>query len=149
MLRARHGLHDRRPNIILTFTVRDTQRSPGIRDLNLLARLAVHHAHGLFLAGGKWQSEPEPHAIYEQDLDKVAALRSLAKDGPTPRTLAQAALQFTLLHDAVTTVIPGAKNAGQVKVNVDAVRAPALSAEDRALIDRVTPSAGGRKIWPA
>jgi aryl-alcohol dehydrogenase-like predicted oxidoreductase len=102
-----------------------------------------------FAAGdfrSKWLSEPEQKAVYEQDLAKVEELRKLAQG---TRTLAQSALQFTLLHEAVSTVIPGAKNAEQVSANVGAVRAPALSASDRALIDRVTPPGGGRKIWPA
>ena len=91
----------------------------------------------------KWQTEPDQNAIYKQDLAKVKQLAPLAREG---RSLAQAALQFTLAHDAVTTVIPGAKNADQVRANLPG--AP-LAAADRALIDRVTPPGGGRKIWPA
>jgi aryl-alcohol dehydrogenase-like predicted oxidoreductase len=91
----------------------------------------------------KWQSDPEQKATYRDDLRKVEELASLARDG---RTLAQAALQFTLDHPAVSTVIPGAKNARQVRANLPG--AP-LEAADRALIDRVTPPGGGRKIWPA
>jgi aryl-alcohol dehydrogenase-like predicted oxidoreductase len=94
----------------------------------------------------KWLSDPEQKAIYGQDLAKVSELEGLVKE---ERTLAQAALQFALLPDAVTSIIPGAKNARQVKANVAAARASALSSEDRALIDRVTPPGGGRKIWPA
>jgi aryl-alcohol dehydrogenase-like predicted oxidoreductase len=83
--------------------------------------------------------------VYRQDLKKVAELSPLV----TPRrTLAQAALQFTLAHPAVTTVIPGARNARQVEANLGAARG-LLSADDRSLIDRVTPRGGGRKIWPA
>jgi aryl-alcohol dehydrogenase-like predicted oxidoreductase len=91
----------------------------------------------------KWQSDPEQKATYRDDLRKVEELSSLARGG---RTLAQAALQFTLEHPAVSTVIPGAKNARQVRANLPG--AP-LEAADRALIDRVTPPGGGRKIWPA
>jgi aryl-alcohol dehydrogenase-like predicted oxidoreductase len=93
-----------------------------------------------------WLSQPEQHAVYTQDLAKVRELRALEHGG---RTLAQAALQLTLDHDAVSTVIPGARNVRQVQANVAAARAPALSRDDRALIDRVTPPGGGRKIWPA
>ena len=93
-----------------------------------------------------WLTDPAQRAVYEQDLEKVEGLRALARDD---RTLAQAALQFALLHPAVTTVIPGAKNPAQVTANVAAARVTALSASDRALIDRVTPRGGGRKIWPA
>jgi aryl-alcohol dehydrogenase-like predicted oxidoreductase len=91
----------------------------------------------------KWLSDPEQNATYRSDLEKVRALGGLAKGG---RTLAQAALQFTLEHEAVSTVIPGAKNARQVRANLPG--AP-LDAADRALIDRVTPRGQGRKIWPA
>jgi aryl-alcohol dehydrogenase-like predicted oxidoreductase len=91
----------------------------------------------------KWQTDPEQNAVYKRDLAKVKELTALARDG---RSLAQAALEFTLAHDAVTTVIPGAKNAEQVKANLPGLP---LSAADRALIDRVTPRGGGRKIWPA
>lgn len=91
----------------------------------------------------KWLTDPDQNATFKQDLAKVRELAPLAQEG---RTLAQAALQFPLLHDAVTTVIPGAKNARQVHANLPG--AP-LDARDRALIDRVTPPGGGRKIWPA
>jgi aryl-alcohol dehydrogenase-like predicted oxidoreductase len=91
----------------------------------------------------KWQSDPEQNAVYRQDLAKVKELAPLAREG---RTLAQAALQFTLAHEAVSSVIPGAKDARQVRANLPG--AP-LGSADRALIDRVTPPGGGRKIWPA
>ncbi|MEY2930677.1 MAG: hypothetical protein RL033_1426 [Pseudomonadota bacterium] len=94
----------------------------------------------------KWLSDPEQNAIYRRDLGHVAELRELERGG---RTLAQAALQFTLEHPAVSTVIPGARDARQVASNVGAASAPALQREDWALIDRVTPPRGGRKIWPA
>ena len=90
-----------------------------------------------------WQNDPGQNAVYKQDLAKVRQLAPLARQG---RTLAQAALEFTLGHEAVTTVIPGAKNAQQVQANLPGL---ALDAADRALIDRVTPTGGGRKIWPA
>jgi aryl-alcohol dehydrogenase-like predicted oxidoreductase len=94
----------------------------------------------------KWLEDPEQNAVYRQDLAKVQELSALERGG---RTLAQAALQFTLAHPAVSTVIPGARNAQQVESNIAAVSAPALSREELALIDRVTPPGGGRKIWPA
>jgi aryl-alcohol dehydrogenase-like predicted oxidoreductase len=94
----------------------------------------------------KWQSDPAQNAVFKQDLAKVKELAPLAQGS---RTLAQAALQFTLLHPAVTSVIPGVKSPEQVRSNLAALNAPALGAQDRALIDRVTPIGGGRKIWPA
>jgi len=76
----------------------------------------------------------------------VSQLRALERGG---RSLAQAALQFTLAHPAVSTVIPGARNARQVASNLGAATAAPLSKEDWALIDGVVPPRGGRKIWPA
>jgi aryl-alcohol dehydrogenase-like predicted oxidoreductase len=91
----------------------------------------------------KWLSDAEQNATYREDLKKVQELEPLARSG---RTLAQAALQFTLAHDAVTTVIPGAKSSRQVRANLPG--AP-LGTAEHALIDRVTPPGRGRKIWPA
>jgi aryl-alcohol dehydrogenase-like predicted oxidoreductase len=61
-------------------------------------------------------------------LAKVEQLRPLANN----RTLAQLALQFTLAHPAVTTVIPGAKNVRQMNDNVQAGLLPPLSAAEMA-----------------
>jgi aryl-alcohol dehydrogenase-like predicted oxidoreductase len=94
----------------------------------------------------KWLTDPAQNAVYLADLAKVRALSALTN---AERTLAQAALQFTLLHPAVTTVIPGVKTPAQVRTNLAALTAPPLDSADRALIDGVTPAGGGRKIWPA
>ena len=94
----------------------------------------------------KWLTDPEQNVEFKNDLAKVGTLQSLVSP---ERTLAQAALQFVLKHDAVTTVIPGARNTRQVMANLAAAEAPALSAEEMALIGRVSPPGGGRKIWPA
>lgn len=94
----------------------------------------------------RWQADPAERAVYRQDLEKVEKLRALARGG---RSLAQLALQFAMAHPAVTTVIPGAKTAGQLRENVSAARLPALTAEERAVIDGITPPGDGRKIWPA
>ena len=92
-----------------------------------------------------WHEEPDQWAVYLDDLQKVAQLRPLANN----RTLAQLALQFTLAHPAVTTVIPGAKNVRQMQDNVQAGLLPPLSAAEMAQIDTIVPPGGGRKIWPA
>jgi len=92
-----------------------------------------------------WQEKPDEHAMFVDDLATVERLRPLAQD----RTLAQLALQFTLAHPAVTTVIPGAKNRRQLADNLRAGTLPPLSAADLAAIDAITPPGGGRKIWPA
>lgn len=92
-----------------------------------------------------WHEDPAQWAVYLDDLQKVEALRPSA-DG---RTLAQLALQFTLAHPAVTTVIPGAKNVRQMRDNLAAGLLPPPSAAELAQIDAVVPPGGGRKIWPA
>ncbi len=94
----------------------------------------------------KWLTDPEQNVAYKDDLAKVQALQSLIRPR---RTLAQAALQFVLKHEAVATVIPGARTAEQVRANLASVESAGLSDEDMALINHVTPPGGGRKIWPA
>jgi aryl-alcohol dehydrogenase-like predicted oxidoreductase len=92
-----------------------------------------------------WREDPAERAIFLRDLGKVQRLRPLADR----RSMAQLALQVTLAHPAVTTVIPGAKNTRQMRDNVQAGSLPSLSDEELAQIDAVTPPGGGRKIWPA
>jgi aryl-alcohol dehydrogenase-like predicted oxidoreductase len=93
----------------------------------------------------RWHEDPAEHAVYLADLDKVAQLQPLVNG----RSLAQLALQFTLAHPAVTTVIPGAKNPRQMQDNLEAGLLPPLSAAELAHIEAIVPSGGGRKIWPA
>ncbi len=93
-----------------------------------------------------WQRNPDEHAIFMDDLEKVEALRPMADD---ERSLALLALQFTLAHPAVTTSIPGAKNVRQMRENIRAALLPPLTEEEMARLDAVIPSGGGRKIWPA
>jgi aryl-alcohol dehydrogenase-like predicted oxidoreductase len=92
-----------------------------------------------------WFESEEEHKIFQQDLAKVERLKPLARD----RTMAQLALQFTIAHPAVTTVIPGIKNEDQLKDNLSAAVRPKLTEDEMAAIDEVTPGGGGRKIWPA
>ncbi|MEL6741592.1 MAG: aldo/keto reductase, partial [Planctomycetota bacterium] len=89
---------------------------------------------------------PRQHEQFRADLAMVERLRALA----TPeRSLAQAAIRFVLEHDAVSTVIPGARNAGQAESNSAAGMMGRLGVQEKALIDGVVPPGGGRKIWPA
>ncbi len=98
-----------------------------------------------------WHENADERAIYLDDLEKVEKLRPLANDRSQKngRSLAQLALQFTLAHPAVTTVIPGAKNVRQMRDNIQAGLLPPLSAAEMAHIDDLVPAGGGRKIWPA
>jgi aryl-alcohol dehydrogenase-like predicted oxidoreductase len=60
----------------------------------------------------------------EEVIPRVDEAKSII--GGTARSLAEGALRFTLANDAVSTVIPGAKNVRQVEMNVsaDEVRIP-------------------------
>ncbi len=92
-----------------------------------------------------WHENEEEYQIYLNDLKKVEILRPLAQG----KTLAQLALQFVLVHPAVTTVIPGIKTTAQAEANIRAGRLAPLSSPERKKIDAVVPQGGGRKVWPA
>ncbi len=94
----------------------------------------------------RWHENPDEYEIYLDDLEKVDQLRSLAHE---ERSLAQLALQFVIAHPAVSTVIPGVKNVGQMKSNLGAGLLPPLTEEELQQIDAIVPPGGGRKIWPA
>lgn len=93
----------------------------------------------------RWHENKDEYAVFLNDLKLVAELRPLAKE----QTLAQLALQFTLAHPAVTTVIPGIKNVNQATANIQAGELAPLSAQTLAAINKIVPQGGGRKIWPA
>lgn len=93
----------------------------------------------------RWHNNSEEFEIYLQDLQKVNELNSLTNN----ISLAQLALQFVLSHPAVTTIIPGARNAGQVERNISVATLPTLTDDQLMKIESVTPKSGGRKIWPA
>jgi aryl-alcohol dehydrogenase-like predicted oxidoreductase len=78
---------------------------------------------------------------FEVGLDAVEALRPLV---PGDATLAQFALRWILMHDAVSTVIPGARSPEQAAANAAAAELPGLDeatlAQVRALyVDRIAP----------
>jgi aryl-alcohol dehydrogenase-like predicted oxidoreductase len=60
---------------------------------------------------------------FEVGLDAVEELRPLVPEGAT---LAQLALRWILMHDAVSTVIPGARSPEQARANAAAADVPAL-----------------------
>jgi aryl-alcohol dehydrogenase-like predicted oxidoreductase len=92
-----------------------------------------------------WIDDPEQNKQFRADLESVEKLRPLLAEG----TLAQLALRFVLHHPAVSTVIPGGRNAKQVQQNTAAGLLPPLTDEELATISEVVPAGGGRKIWPA
>jgi len=63
---------------------------------------------------------------FETGLDAVEELRSLVPEGAT---LAQLALRWILMFDAVSTIIPGAKTPEQARANAAAAGLPPLSDE--------------------
>jgi aryl-alcohol dehydrogenase-like predicted oxidoreductase len=63
---------------------------------------------------------------YETQLDAVDALRPIV---PASMTMAQFALRWILMNDAVTCAIPGAKRPSQAEENLAAADLPALDAE--------------------
>ncbi len=93
----------------------------------------------------RWKDNDYEHQIFLNDLEKVNKLQALTEG----RSLAQLAIQFVMQHPAVTVAIPGAKRVSQLRENVQAALLPALTAEEMALIETITPVGGGRKIWPA
>jgi aryl-alcohol dehydrogenase-like predicted oxidoreductase len=93
-----------------------------------------------------WIDDAAQNEQFLRDLDTVAALRSVV---PGDQTMAQFALRFVSSHPAVTTSIPGARNAGQARSNATAGLLPQLSDEEMHEVDRIVSPGGGRKIWPA
>jgi aryl-alcohol dehydrogenase-like predicted oxidoreductase len=71
---------------------------------------------------------------FDLGLQAVEELRPLV---PAGATLAQLALRFILMFDAVTCAIPGAKTDVQALENAAAARLPPLSADDLARIRAV------------
>jgi aryl-alcohol dehydrogenase-like predicted oxidoreductase len=71
---------------------------------------------------------------YEVALAAVEEIRRLV---PGDATMAQFALRWILMEDAVSTVIPGAKNASQAQSNARASTLPALSADVMSELRRI------------
>jgi aryl-alcohol dehydrogenase-like predicted oxidoreductase len=71
---------------------------------------------------------------YEVGLDAVEELRRLV---PAGATLAQLALRWILMFDAVSCAIPGAKNPAQARTNAEAADLPSLDRDVMAAVQRV------------
>jgi aryl-alcohol dehydrogenase-like predicted oxidoreductase len=93
-----------------------------------------------------WIDDPAQHEQFLRDLALVEQLREVVPEG---QSMAQFALRFVRSHPAVSTVIPGAKDRRQAESNSAAGLLPLLSAQESAVVDRLVPPGGGRKIWPA
>jgi aryl-alcohol dehydrogenase-like predicted oxidoreductase len=94
----------------------------------------------------RWLDNPEEREVFLDDLSKVEKLRELTNEG---RSLVQLAIQFVLQHEAVTTVIPGAKTKSQFVETVGVATLGEFTKEDHDFLNEITPVGGGRKIWPA
>jgi aryl-alcohol dehydrogenase-like predicted oxidoreductase len=71
---------------------------------------------------------------YGAALDAVSALGALT---PAGATLAQFALRWILMHEAVTCAIPGAKTPTQARENIAAAGLPPIDAQTMAAVSRV------------
>ena len=71
---------------------------------------------------------------FGQGLRAVAALKEVCPEG---MSLAQFALKWILMFDAVTCAIPGAKRPGQVEENLKTVDLPPLSTETMAAVKTI------------
>ncbi len=71
---------------------------------------------------------------YETGLQAVEELRALVPEG---MTMTQFALRWILMFDAVSCVIPGAKNAKQAEENIRAGEFPPLSEEVMSAVEQL------------
>ena len=71
---------------------------------------------------------------YEVGLKAVERMRRLVRGDAT---MAQLALRWILMFDAVTVVIPGAKSAAQARANAEAAALPPLSDADMATLKAI------------
>ena len=92
--------------------------------------------HRAFNRGGEAFDRGETFSgvDYEIGLQAVEELRALV---PAGMTMAQFALRWILMFDAVTCAIPGAKRPGQVDDNVGAADLPALTDETMRAVDLI------------
>ncbi len=93
-----------------------------------------------------WIQDEEQNATYLDDLSVVERLREVVPKG---EAMAEFALRFVRSNPAVSTVISGARDARQSRMNAAAAQAPLLSEAEMQGIDAIVPPTGGRKIWPA
>ena len=91
------------------------------RGVGVIARVPL--ASGL-LSGRYTRATTFAGVPYEVGLEAVEELRELVPEGAT---LAQLALRWILMHDEVSTVIPGARSPEQARANAAAAELPPLS----------------------
>jgi L-galactose dehydrogenase/L-glyceraldehyde 3-phosphate reductase len=90
------------------------------------------------LAGGALSAsvdrEVAPDSLVAHDIRRAESLRFLETDDVT---LSQRAARFVLEQSAVSTVVPGVKNAAELSDQIAAIDLPALSASERAGLDEL------------
>jgi aryl-alcohol dehydrogenase-like predicted oxidoreductase len=110
-------------------------------DTSLIPR--VPHSSGLLneqvtpdteLGSGDHRSH-RPQEWYETGWEKVESLRFLERDGE--RTMAQAAIQWLLSHDAVATVTPTFRSTDDIDEWASASETPPLSEEEYERVQRL------------
>ncbi len=124
-------------------------REAAARDVGILARVPLASGlltgkmtretrfadddHRVFNRRGQFFDRGETFSgvDYKTGLDLVEELRPLVPEGAT---MAQFALRWILMFDAVSTVIPGAKNPGQARANAAASDLAPLPAETMAAV---------------
>jgi aryl-alcohol dehydrogenase-like predicted oxidoreductase len=92
--------------------------------------------HRVFNREGKFFDKGETFSgvPFDEGLAAVDELRPLARSG---ETMAQFALRWILMNEAVTTVIPGARNAAQARANADAAALPAIDDRTMAAVTEI------------
>ena len=105
------------------------------------ARIVAVIARQPFASGFLTQSQAEidsPAAVDQDLLERkaraAAAFRFLANK---TRSMAQAAIQFTLCQDGVSVVLPGTSSIEHLRENLGALTAPSLTDREMSIIDSV------------
>jgi L-glyceraldehyde 3-phosphate reductase len=111
-------------------------------------RLSERYLNGIPVGSRMAKMGEEGRQWYEQQKkagvwDKVAKLNQLAKE--RGQTLAQLALAWILRDPRITSVIFGASRVEQIKENIDAATAPALSEDELKKIDQILAGAVDRE----
>ncbi|MEM9410817.1 MAG: aldo/keto reductase [Planctomycetota bacterium] len=93
-----------------------------------------------------WITDEQQNQQFRADLEVVERLCAFV---PSEQTMAQFALRFAMTNPAITTIIPGARNADQARSNTAVLKLGCLDSAEQEFCDQLVPPTGGRKIWPA
>jgi len=87
----------------------------------------------------------DPQLVNDEIITRLRALNDIA--GRRGQSLAQLALAWVLRDQRVTSALIGASSVAQLEANVAALRAPALTAEELAEIDKHAVQSEGINPW--